>query len=113
MSGKKRPDRANPLTDLEDFRVREVPTTPVSPASVTPPPDHHLADLCANHALVTMDNFSRNCPKYCGLSAMTTTPFCTVLLVTSAGRSIRSAASIWRVHEMPNKDMAGCVEVAA
>lgn len=40
---------------------------------------------------------------------MTTTVFCTVERVTSAGRLTRRAESIWRVHEMPNKYVAGFV----
>jgi hypothetical protein len=42
--------------------------------------------LWANHADVTIDNFSRNVPKCCGPSVTTTTAFCTVDLVTSGGR---------------------------
>jgi hypothetical protein len=51
-------------------------------------------------------------PKYCGLSAMTTTAFCTVERVTSAGRTRSWAASIWRVHEMPKREVAGAESVA-
>lgn len=98
------------LTNLEDIRVRKVPMR--SHQRRQPDVVPHHPHLCANHALVTMESFSLSCPKYCGLSAITTTPFCTVLLVTSAGRLIRLAASICRVHDMPNRDVAGWVEVA-
>lgn len=68
--------------------------------------------LCANQAPVTIESFSRMWPNSCGLYAITTTAFWTVLLVTSAGRSSKCVASICRVHEIPNIDVAGEVEVA-
>lgn len=43
---------------------------------------------------------------------MTTTAFCTVLLVTSAGRSINSVAGSCRVHEIPKRLVAACTDVA-
>lgn len=98
------------LTNLEDLCVCKVPMR--SHQLNLPDDVPYYPHLCANHALVTIDNFSLNCPKYCGLSAMTTTPFCTVLLVTSAGRLIKSAASICRAHDMPKRDVAGWVGVA-
>jgi hypothetical protein len=39
---------------------------------------------------------------------MATTAFCTVDLVTSAGRFMSSVESNWRVHEMPKREEA-CV----
>lgn len=51
-------------------------------------------------------------PKNCGLSAMTTTAFCTVERVTSAGRFMSWVESSCRVHEIPNSDVAGVVSVA-
>ena len=75
-------------------------------------PSHLNAYFCANHAPVTMLSFSRNCPKHLGSPVIATTAFWTVLLVTSVGRSMSSLESIWRVHEMPNRDVAGDVEVA-
>jgi hypothetical protein len=66
----------------------------------------HPPYLCANHAPVTADNFSLNCPKCCGSSVITTTAFCTVDRVTSAGRSISKLASICREHDIPNNDEA-------
>jgi hypothetical protein len=62
------------------------------------------AYLCANHAVVTADNFSLNCPKCLGSSVITTTAFCNVDLVTSVGRLISKFASICRVHDIPNSD---------
>lgn len=72
-----------------------------------------LPYFCANHAPVTIESFSLSCPKNCGLSAMATTAFCTVLLVTSEGRRISSLASICLVHDIPNTDVAGPVEQAS
>lgn len=54
-----------------------------------------------------MLSLSRNMPKNCGLSAMTTTAFWTVDRVTSAGRLISCDESNCRVQEMPNSDVAG------
>ena len=62
--------------------------------------------FCANHAPVTMLNFSRRCPKDCGLPAMTTTAFCTVLRVTSAGRFCNWSAAICRVQDIPKTEVA-------
>ena len=59
-----------------------------------------------------MDNFSLKCPNDCGLSAIATTAFCTVLLVTSAGRLRRSFASICLVHDIPKTEQGGREEVA-
>ena len=70
------------------------------------------AYFCSNHALVTIDSFSLNWPKNCGLSAMTTTAFCTVLLVTSGGLRRSSLASICRVHEMPKMEVGALFSVA-
>lgn len=42
---------------------------------------------------------------------MATTAFCTVLLVTSAGRRTSSLESICRVQEMPKTDVAGPFEL--
>ena len=86
--------------DQQRFPPSASPTGPWS-APVAPTPH-----LCANHAVVTMDSFSLIWPKAWGLSVMTTTAFCTVDRVTSGGRLSRSFASIWRVHEMPNSDVA-------
>ena len=69
--------------------------------------------LWANQALVTAESFSRRAPKYCGLSDMTTTAFCTVDRVTSAERLISNAALSCRVHEIPNSDVAADFSVAA
>jgi hypothetical protein len=44
---------------------------------------------------------------------MTTTAFCTVLRVTSAGRFIRALESSWRVQEMPKRLVAACLSVAS
>ena len=66
---------------------------------------------CANHAFVTAESFSRNAPKYCGLSETTTTAFCTVERVTSAGRLINDAASSCLVHDIPKRDVAGLASV--
>lgn len=64
----------------------------ISLRSSNPHPNHvwalppvHVTYRCANHADVTTDNFSLNCPTLCGLSVTTTTAFCTVDLVTSGG----------------------------
>jgi hypothetical protein len=62
--------------------------------------------LCWNHAFVTIPSFSRTCPKACGLSAITTTAFCTVLLVTSLGLSWSFADSSCRVQDMPKSEEA-------
>jgi hypothetical protein len=62
---------------------------------------------CANQAFVIMESFSRSCPKWCGLSDMTTTAFCTVERVTSAGLLTRVEASICLVQAIPNNDVAG------
>ena len=61
----------------------------------------------ANQAWVTMLSLSRSMPKCWGLSAITTTAFWTVDLVTSAGRVMRCDESSCRVQEMPNNDVAG------
>ena len=79
----------------------------VSVQGSTPPQRPYL---CANHAPVTIDSFSRTCPKDCGPSAMTTTAFCTVLLVTSAGRFKSSFESTCRVQDIPKTDVAGVLE---
>lgn len=63
--------------------------------------------LCANQAFVTTLSRSRNMPKNCGESAITTTAFWTVDRVTSAGRLRRAEASICRVQEMPKRDVEG------
>jgi hypothetical protein len=68
---------------------------------------------CANHADVTIDNFSLNGPKCSGPSVTTTTAFCTVDLVTSGGRWINVLASICLVQEIPKSDVAGCGGVAS
>lgn len=68
--------------------------------------------LCKNHALVTRLSFSRHAVNTCGLRVTTTTLFCTVLRVTSAGRSISSLESSCRVHDMPNSEVAGDATVA-
>ena len=60
-----------------------------------------------------MDNRSLNCPKYCGLSAITTTAFWTVDRVTSAGRLMRVLASICLEHDIPKSDVAFRVSEAA
>ena len=70
------------------------------------------AYFCRNQAPVTIESFSLNCPKHCGLSATTTTAFCTVLLVTSGGLFRSSLASICRVHDMPKTEVGGLVAVA-
>jgi hypothetical protein len=70
-----------------------------------------VKSLCANHAFVTIDSFSFNCPKYCGLSHIATTAFCFVDRVTSAGRFMRALESIWRVHATPNREDALRVSV--
>ena len=67
----------------------------------------------ANQALVTTLRRSRSMPKYCGESAMMTTAFCTVERVTSAGRFRSWEASIWRVHEMPKREVASGSEAVA
>ncbi len=72
---------------------------PARPTPVRPP------YFCANQAPVTMLSFSLNCPKHCGLSAIATTAFCTVLLVTSAGRLWSSLASNCRVHDIPKTEV--------
>lgn len=59
-----------------------------------------------------MLSFSRNCPKNCGLSAIVTTAFCTVLRVTSAGRLCNWLASSCLVHDIPKSDVAGVCSVA-
>lgn len=69
--------------------------------------------LCANHADVTMDNFSRNVPKCCGLSVTTTTAFWTVDRVTSGDRLIRELAGSCLVQDIPNSEVARCEEVAS
>lgn len=68
---------------------------------------------CANHADVTIDNFSLRGPKCSGLSVTTTTAFCTVDLVTSGGRLINVLASICLVQEIPKSEVAGCEGVAS
>ena len=65
-----------------------------------------FAYLCANHAAVTTPSCALIAPKCCGLSVTTTSAFCTVLLVTSAGRSINSLAGSCRVHDMPKRLVA-------
>ena len=59
-----------------------------------------------------MLNFSLSGPKNRGLFVTATTAFCTVLRVTSAGRSINSLELICLVHEMPKTDVAGLDAVA-
>ena len=66
-----------------------------------------VKSFCANHAAVTTPNCALIAPKYWGLSLMTTTAFCTVLRVTSGGRLINWLASSCRVHDTPNRDVAG------
>ncbi|PHH59213.1 hypothetical protein CDD81_3568 [Ophiocordyceps australis] len=65
----------------------------------------------ANQAWVTMLRRSRSMPKKRGLSAMTTTAFCTVERVTSAGRLMSCEASSCRVQDMPKSDVAGSASV--
>ena len=72
-----------------------------------------VKSFCANHAAVTTPSCALIAAKYCGLSLTTTTAFCTVLRVTSAGRSINLLASSWRVHDMPNRLDAGAFSVSA
>lgn len=62
---------------------------------------------CANHAEVTTESFSLNCPTLWGLSVTTTTAFCTVERVTSGGRLSKSLESIWREQAIPKSDLAG------
>lgn len=71
-----------------------------------------LKSRWSNQACVTTLSRSLTVPKLWGLSAMTTTAFCTVDRVTSGGRSISSEASICRVHAMPKREVAGSVSVA-
>ena len=71
-----------------------------------------MAYLCANHAAVTTPNCALIAPKCCGLSVTTTTAFCTVLRVTSAGRSINSLAGSCRVHDIPKRLVAAWEGVA-
>ena len=59
-----------------------------------------------------MLNFSLSLPKNLGLSAIATTAFCTVLLVTSSGRFTSCLASNCRVHDMAKTEEAGREDVA-
>lgn len=65
------------------------------------------AYFCANQAFVTTLSFSLMAVNVCGFSVMTTTAFCTVLRVTSAGRLSSSLESSWRVQLMPNSERSG------
>lgn len=91
------------LTDLQDIHVGKVPCSPSALLACR----QKCPYFCANQAPVTIESFSLSWPKNCGLSAMATTAFCTVLLVTSAGRCTSSLESIWRVHEIPKTEVAG------
>ena len=79
------------------FRASELRTFKISTSSKF---------RCWNHAFVTIPSLSRTCPKACGLSAITTTAFCTVLLVTSLGLSWSLADSSCRVQDMPKSEEA-------
>lgn len=91
------------LTDLQYINVGKVPYAPSAVLALGP----EYPYFCANHAPVTIESFSLSWPKNCGLSAMATTAFCTVLLVTSGGRCNSSLESICRVQEIPKTDVAG------
>jgi hypothetical protein len=71
-----------------------------------------VKSFCANQAATTTPSCALMAPKQCGLSLITTTAFCTVLLVTSAGLLISRLASNCRVHDMPKSEVAASVEVA-
>ena len=71
-----------------------------------------LTYLWANHAATTTPSCALMTPKCCGLSLITTTAFCTVLRVTSAGLLMSLLASNCRVQDMPKREVAGCVEVS-
>lgn len=105
------------LTHLQDLRVRKVPVQDgritisarpiVSQASLS---DRQCPYFCANQALVTTLSFSLTALKACGVSVMSTTAFCTVLLVTSFGRLMSWVASSCRVQLMPKRDLDVVVE---
>ena len=59
-----------------------------------------------NHARVTKPSFSRHAASPPARGASTTTLFCTVLRVTSRGRTRSSRASSCRVQLRPNSDRA-------
>lgn len=84
--------------------VKSLEPIPVSHSDIIHSRCLPLSYFCANHARVTTLNFSLTALNVCGLSVMTTTAFCTVLLVTSLGRSISSFASSCRVQLIPNRD---------
>ena len=67
---------------------------------------HEMTNSCANHAVVTADSLSRNCPKCSGCAVTTITAFCTVDLVTSGDFLFSLLARICLVHDMPKRDIA-------
>jgi len=61
---------------------------------------------CANQAAVTTPRRSLNSPMPLAVGEITTTAFCTVLLVTSADLRFNFSALICRVQAIPNRLVA-------
>lgn len=99
-----------PLTNLQDIYICKVAIQYTS-ASITCDIQCNVYRW-ANQAPVTIESFSLRWPNSCGLSAMTTTAFCTVLRVTSAGRLNNWLASICLVHDIPNAEVGDVVAEA-
>ena len=102
--------RAKPQACLQALLKPLCTPTPSAPPfplpSQSPAPtlmmSRSLKFRCANQACVTALSCCFRWPKKTvGESATTTTAFCTVLLVTSAGRSISCRESSCRVQAMP------------
>ncbi len=101
-------------THLQNIQIRKVSSTRQHhPISVPLSRPHVPTYLCPNHAAVTIATFSLTMPKNCGQSRITTTAFWTVERVTSGGLFFSSAASSWRVQEMPKREVAGESGVAS